>query len=206
MLHEAQGRQGKPGTVAVRPPRAGALVMLVCAALGLLAAFELTVEKFRVLADESYVPACDVNPVLSCGSVIVTEQASAFGFPNPILGLVGFTVVVTLAVLLLSGVVLPRWVWLGWNAGALAGFAFVHWLIIQSLYSIGALCPWCLVVWVVTAPIAVWVTAENLRSGRFGVSGPVPAAFASLRWFFVAAWYLLIAGLIFVRWQDFWLS
>jgi hypothetical protein len=49
----------------------------------------------------------------------------------------------------LAGVTLPRWVWLSLQAGAVFGLLFGHWLIFQSLYEIGALCPYCMVVWVV---------------------------------------------------------
>lgn len=183
-----------------------AVIMVVGGALGLLAAFELTLEKVRVLADPNYVPGCDLNPVLSCGSVIITPQAEVFGFPNPVMGLIGFSVVVTLGVLLLARVTLPRWIWVGLNIGALAGFGFVQWLVWQSLYSIGALCPWCMVVWTVTAPIFVWVTASNLAAGRLGIRGTAVDAIVSLRGIILAAWYLVVLGLIFVRWQDFWLG
>ena len=183
-----------------------AVIMIIGGAVGLLAAFELTLEKVRVLADPNYVPGCDLNPVLSCGSVIITPQAEVFGFPNPVMGLIGFSVVVTIGVLLVAGVTLPRWVWVGLNIGALAGFAFVQWLVWQSLYSIGALCPWCMVVWTVTAPIFVWVTASNLAAGRLGVRGAWVDAIVSLRGIILAAWYLAVLGLIFVRWQDFWLG
>jgi len=184
-------------------------ILIVGGILGLIAAFELTVEKVRVLADPTYIPACDLNPVLSCGSVIITPQAEVFGFPNPVLGLTGFAVVITLGVLLAGGVAMPRWVWLGLNAGALLGFGFVQWLVWQSLYSIGSLCPWCMVVWTVTAPIFVWVTSANLLSGRL----PTPASWSSavsalvgLRGLILAAWYVVVLGLIFVRWQDYWLG
>lgn len=183
-----------------------AVIMVVGGALGLIAAFELTLEKVRVLADPNYVPGCDLNPVLSCGSVIITPQAEVFGFPNPVMGLIGFSVVVTLGVLLLARVTLPRWIWVGLNIGALAGFGFVQWLVWQSLYSIGALCPWCMVVWTVTAPIFVWVTASNLAAGRLGIRGTAVDAIVSLRGIILAAWYLVVLGLIFVRWQDFWLG
>lgn len=192
-----------------RLDRTTAWLLIVGGILGLVAAFELTVEKVRVLADPTYVPACDLNPVLSCGSVIITPQAEVFGFPNPVLGLTGFAVVITLGVLLAGGVTMPRWVWLGLNAGALLGFAFVQWLVWQSLYSIGSLCPWCMVVWTVTAPIFVWVTSANLLSGRL----PTPqswslavSALVSLRSLILAAWYVAVLGLIFVRWQDYWLG
>lgn len=183
-----------------------AWVLVVGGLIGLYAAFQLTVEKVRVLSDPSYVPGCDLNPVLSCGSVIMTPQAEVFGFPNPILGLVGFSVVVVLGVLLTARVRFPDWVWRGLNLGALLGFGFVQWLVWQSLYSIGALCPWCMVVWVVTGPIFVWVSAANVAEGRLGVGAVVGSSVASLRWVVLAGWYATVAGLIFVRWQEYWLG
>ncbi|CAB4935364.1 MAG: Vitamin K epoxide reductase [Actinobacteria bacterium] len=199
--------QSTQGSTRPRLDRSTAMILIFGGALGLLAAIELTIEKVRVLSDSTYVPTCDINPVLSCGSVITTPQAEAFGFPNPILGLIGFSVTITLGVIIATGTTLPRWMWLGLNAGALLGFAFVQWLVWQSLYSIGALCPWCMVVWAVTAPIAIWVTAANLASGRI----PAPdswqtslEAIAGLRVFVLAGWYLTVLGLIFLRWQDFW--
>ena len=192
-----------------RLDRSAARIMIIGGTLGLLAAFELIIEKMRVISDPTYIPSCDINPVLSCGSIIITPQAEAFGFPNPILGLIGFSVVITIGVTLTSGATLSRWMWLGLNAGALLGFFFIQWLIWQSLYSIGALCPWCMVVWAVTTPVVIWITAANLASGRI----PVPQSWqtsikilADLRLFILVAWYLLIMGLIFVRWQNFWIN
>lgn len=185
--------------------RRAAIVMVIAGAIGLLAAVMLIVDKVAVLADPDYAPACDINPVLSCGSVINTEQAAVFGFPNPILGVVGFTVVITLGVILLAGVTLPRWVWIGLNIGTVFGIGFVIWLVIQSLYVIGALCPWCMVVWAAMIPIFWYVTAANfaddrIRAGAFG------DVVVSLRLLLVGATYLIILGLIFVRWADFWLG
>jgi hypothetical protein len=66
-----------------------------------------------------------------------------------------------------------------------------------------------MVVWTVTAPIFVWVTSANLLSGRLPTPaswGTAVAAIVSLRGLILAAWYLVVLGLIFVRWQDFWLG
>ena len=206
---EPDSREQWRASRSARLDRTTAWILIVGGVLGLIAAFELTMEKVRVLADTSYVPACDINPVLSCGSVIITPQAEVFGFPNPVMGLTGFTVVITLGVLLAGKVSLPRWVWLGLNVGALLGFAFVQWLVWQSLYSIGSLCPWCMVVWTVTAPIFVWVTSANLLSGRLPTPeswGSAVFALVGLRGLILAAWYVVVLGLIFVRWQDYWLG
>ena len=43
---------------------------------------------------------------------------------------------------------------------------FIHWLIFQSLYRIGALCPYCMVVWAVTIPLLVVVASIALQPLR----------------------------------------
>ena len=181
-------------------------ILTIGGALGLLGSFELVVEKFELLKDPSATLFCDINPVISCGSVILTEQASVFGFANPILGLMGFSVVITLGVLAIANVELPRWVWVGLNIGATLALAFVIWLISQSLYVIGALCPWCMLVWTVTILIFWNLTVDNMVSGRIKVSPGFAEVMGALRWFFVAGSYLIIIALIFVRWMDFWLG
>lgn len=181
-------------------------ILVVCGLIGLVAAIELIIQKISVLSDPDFVPNCDINPVLSCGSVINTEQASLFGFPNPVLGVIGFTVVIMFGALLFAGLELPRSMWLGLNIGALAGMAFVVWLVIQSLYVIGALCPWCMVVWAITIPIFWQVTTDNLASGRLNLGKSLSEVIVALKWILVAASYLIIMALIFIRWQDFWLK
>jgi uncharacterized membrane protein len=189
-----------------RSYRQTAWILVVCGLIGLVAAIELIIQKISVLSDPDFIPNCDINPVLSCGSVINTEQASLFGFPNPVLGVIGFTVVIMFGALLFAGLELPRSMWLGLNIGALAGMAFVVWLVIQSLYVIGALCPWCMVVWAITIPIFWQVTTDNLASGRLSLGKSLSEIIVALKWVLVAASYLIIMALIFIRWQDFWLK
>ena len=186
--------------------RQTAWILIVGGVIGIFASIELIVQKIAVLSNPDYVPNCDINPVLSCGSVINTEQASLFGFPNPVLGVIGFTVVIMFGALLLAGVVLPRSMWLGLNLGALAGMFFVIWLVGQSLYVIGALCPWCMVVWSITIPIFWQVTTDNLASGRLNLGTSLSEIIVTLKWILIASSYLIIMALIFVRWQDFWLK
>ena len=186
--------------------RQTAWILVIGGIIGIFASIELIVQKIGVLSNPDYVPNCDINPILSCGSVISTDQASLFGFPNPILGIIGFTVVVIFGVLLFAGIELPRWMWLGLNTGALAGMFFVIWLVGQSLYVIGALCPWCMVVWSITIPIFWQVTTDNLASGRFSLGKSLSEIIVALKWILVGASYLIIMALIFVRWQDFWLK
>ena len=189
----------RPGTGRGLP-----LLLVVGGAVGLVAAFVLLVEKIKLLEDPSYVPSCSLNPVLSCGTIMRTDQAAVLGFPNPILGLVSFSVVVTLGVVLLTGASLPRWMWSGLQVGVLAGLGLVAWLVFQSLYRIGALCPYCMVVWAVTIPIAWYVTLRNLRAGVLPAPRGVVAVLTDYHVLGLLTAYLLVAGLALVRFWDYW--
>lgn len=181
--------------------------LVVGGALGLLAAFVLAVEKYRLLTDAGYVPTCSINPVLSCGSVMDSPQAEAFGFPNPLLGLIGFTAVLVAGVVLAGGARLPPWFWAGLQAGVSAGVLFVHWLIEASLYRIGALCPYCLVVWVVVIAVFTAVTARNLSAVAHRLPAPAAAAvkvLARRQSVVITGWLLVIAALITVQFWTYW--
>jgi uncharacterized membrane protein len=147
------------------------LLLTTGGAVGFFAAFTLTVERFRLATQPGYTPSCDINPFISCGSVMAQPQAALFGFPNPLLGIGAFAVATTLGVLLLSGTALPRWVALGWQVGITLGMVFVSWLVGQSLFEIHALCPYCMVVWAVVIPMFWTTTVDNLDRGVL----PVPA-------------------------------
>lgn len=175
--------------------------------VGLLASATLLIEKIELLKDPDYVPSCSINPILSCGSIMRTSQAEVFGFPNPILGVFGFAVVLTLGVSLLSGIRYPRRIWFGLQAGATLGVVFVHWLIYQSLYRIGALCPYCMVVWCVTAAIFWYVTLHNLdgvAALRGGFGGRMVRVGAEFHVVVLTGWALVVAGLIAERFWDYW--
>jgi uncharacterized membrane protein len=191
------------GPGSVRP--ASAWWVLIAGVAGLVAASTLTIEKIKILQDPSYVPSCSINPVLSCGSVMATWQAEVFGFPNPLIGMVAFTVVIVTGVLATANVALPRWYWAGLAVGTLLGVGFVHWLIFQSLYRIGALCPYCMVVWAVTIPLLVVLSAIAVRppGEQAGPSGPAGVLY-QWRWSLTAFWFTGLILLILVRFWDYW--
>jgi len=180
---------------------ASAIWVLIAGVVGLGAALTLTVEKIELLIDPAYVPSCSINPVLSCGSVMVTPQASVFGFPNSLIGIVAFAVVVVTGVLAVAKVALPRWYWVGLAIGTLLGTVFVHWLIVQSLYHIGALCPYCMVVWSVTIPLLCVVTSIALQPLA---GNAVVRVLLQWRWSIVALWFTAIILMILERFWTYW--
>jgi uncharacterized membrane protein len=195
---EPPGRTA-PGGARVAP--ASAWWVLIAGAAGLTASITLTIEKFKLLANPSYVPSCSINPVLACGSVMSTRQAQAFGFPNPLIGIVAFSVVVVSGVLAVGRVRLPGWYWIGLAGGTLVGVAFIHWLIFQSMYRIGALCPYCMVVWAVTVPLLVVVTTIAVQPVR---DRAVVRTLLYWRWPLTALWFTALIVLILVRFWDYW--
>jgi len=40
------------------------------------------VEKIELLLNPAYVPSCNLNPIVSCGSVMTTPQGVGAGFPQ----------------------------------------------------------------------------------------------------------------------------
>jgi uncharacterized membrane protein len=176
--------------------------VLLAGLAGLVASTTLTVEKIKILLNPSYVPSCSINPVLSCGSVMQTPQASVLGFPNPLIGIAAFTVVTVTGVLAVAKVALPQWYWIGLAVGVLAGAGFVHWLIFQSLYRIGALCPYCMVVWAVTVPLLVVV--GSIACGPAIRGNTLARGVFHWRWSITALWFTAVVLLILERFWDYW--
>ncbi|GAB2666660.1 vitamin K epoxide reductase family protein [Gordonia jinhuaensis] len=200
----ARGDQGAPPaddrSTGYRPGIVTSAFILVMGVIGLACAWIITVEKIDLLEDPSYKPSCSINPIISCGSVMQSWQAEVFGFPNPLLGLIGFTVVIVTGVLALSRVDLPLWYWIGLFVGLLAGMAFVFFLIYSALYRINALCPYCIVVWIMTA--ALLVTVLNVIAKK--VDSPRLRTFASWMWTVLALFYVAVFLMIMEHFWYYW--
>lgn len=168
------------------------MLLLVTGLVGEIAAFVLTVEKFLLLTNPFYAPSCSVNARVNCGSVMTSPQAEAFGFPNSLLGIAGFAVLAAFGAALLAGGHLARWYWAGLQLGLSAGVVFVHWLAFQSVFVIGALCPYCMAVWAVTITAFWYVTLHNLTRRPTAVAGFVARNHSAV----LASWFLVLACLV----------
>jgi uncharacterized membrane protein len=124
-------------------------LLIVGGIIGNICSFIISVDKIKLLENPAYRPSCDLNPIVSCGSVMSSHQGSVFGFPNPWLGLAAFSVLVTMGVGILAGARFKRWFWQGLELGIALGLIFAFWLLFESVYRIHALCPYCLTVDVV---------------------------------------------------------
>jgi uncharacterized membrane protein len=107
---------------------------------------------------------------VQCGKNLGSWQGSLLGFPNPILGLAGFVAPIAVGVALLAGAHFARWFWIAFNVGVAGAFAFCLWLAFQSIFNLGTLCPWCMLVWSATIPMFWTLTLYNAREGVFGAA------------------------------------
>jgi uncharacterized membrane protein len=175
--------------------------------IGVFCAGMLTLEKIQLLKHPGVQLGCDLNPIVACGSVINTWQASAFGFPNPFIGLAGFAVVATIGAGLLAGATFKRWFWLGLQAGTIFAVLFITWLQFQSIFRINALCPYCMVVWSVTIPIFWYTTLYNLREGHIKTPANLKGFIAFLERHhgdILLVWFLIIIGVILHHFWYYW--
>jgi len=140
-------------------------MLMVGGVVGLACAFILSQDKLKLVQDPGASLGCSLNPVIACGNVIKSTQGHAFGFPNPFLGLAGYAAVATIGVAMTAGAVFKRWFWLLVEGGLLLATIFLGWLLFQSMYSIHALCPYCLAVDAVTLPMVWYVTLYNFDQG-----------------------------------------
>lgn len=140
--------------------------MLFGSIASLIASFVLSVEAIELAKNADAVLSCDINAVLSCGTVGSHWSAALFGFPNSFLGLIAEPVVITVAIAGLSGVKFPRLFMAVAQFFYTLGFVFALWLLSMSYFVIGALCPWCLLVTLTTTLVWFAITRYNIRENN----------------------------------------
>ncbi|MDX2341348.1 vitamin K epoxide reductase family protein [Micrococcus sp. NPDC078436] len=173
------------------------LVLLITGVVGWVASAILVLERLELYEDAGYITSCDINPWVSCGKVMGTWQSELFGFPNPLIGIVAFAVVITTAMVTLSGASPGRWYWAGLQAGVTAGTVFTIWLWSQALFEIHILCLYCMIVWAAMIPLFILLTVRNLAHGVIPAHAAVVRFSAGWAGTLVAIAYVAVAASVF---------
>lgn len=164
------------------------IFVVITALIAFTASAILVLERLALYKNPDYVTSCDFSPWVSCGTVMKSWQAALFGFPNPLLGIVGFAIVLTVGMALLAGAKFAKWYWVCFQVGITLAMVFVVWLWSQALYDINALCLYCMVVWSMMIPLFIHTTARNI------IHGVIPAGAKSKK--FVAEWAWVITTVL----------
>lgn len=192
-----------------RPPRHTAVwvTMLVSSVLSLVASFVLSVDALKLAEDPNTALGCNINSVISCGTVAAAWQSQVFGLPNAFLGLISEPVVITIAVAALAGVRFPRWFMVTAQVFYTIGLVFAYWLFHQAMFEIGALCPWCLLVTLATTLVFFEMTHINIRDNNLflppRLHGKLDALVrANLDLVLVVIWILVLVLLVVLRYGE----
>lgn len=193
--------------IASTPNKSFAWTLILTGILGWIAAFTLTLERIHVATNPDATLSCDISPFISCKSVMLTAQASLFGFPNPLIGLSAFIVPVVVGAAILSGAKFASWFWRLFSLGVTLGFLFVLWLFIQSSFVINVLCPYCMVAWAAMVPMFWKVILFGTKDGFIDT----PLRFVDFfdraydkAWLFTLITELVIVLIIVLRFWQWW--
>ncbi|QRZ62415.1 vitamin K epoxide reductase family protein [Rothia sp. ZJ932] len=177
-------------------------LLLIASIIAWAGSATLVWERLQIYMDANHQSVCDLNALLNCGTVMRTDQAAVFGFPNPFIGIVGFAIVTTIGAGLLAGGRFRPWFWWSTQLGVTFAMGFILWLWYNTTFIINALCLFCMLVWLMTVPIFIFVTARNLTNGLIPAPERVRRIAGAWSWFTTALIYLLLFGIIVIRFFE----
>lgn len=188
-------------------PQSFGWFLLLSSLVGWLASGALVLERLALYKDPNHVASCDVNPFISCTSVMQSEQAAILGFPNPFLGIVAFAITGVLGALIISKVQIPKWMMITLQIGLTAALGLVGWFFSQSVYVIGALCPYCMIVWSMVIPMFLYTTLTNIKHGFLfpKITANTVKALYDWAWVGLVLVYMGILACIFFRFMHYWI-
>jgi uncharacterized membrane protein len=170
------------------------IFIILFSIIGLAASMMISIEKTHLLINPEAELSCTINPIYSCQSVILSNQASIFGFSNELIGIAFFGGMLALGLGMLANAKYNRWLHqLAW-AGLLASMGVVIWFFYQSVYNINALCIYCSIVWFSTWTLFVGYTNWLITSSTINI----PKKYKGLASYFVQYSQLIWLALIFV--------
>lgn len=179
-----------------------ALVLILAGIIGLGATLVLTYERVQLWLDPDYVTSCDVNVWVSCGTVMQSWQAALFGFPNQLIGIIGFAVVITIGMAIVGGARFADWWWHAVSIGLGLAMIFCLWLWIQAVYVINTLCLYCMIVWAVTIPAAILIFTRNIARDLIKVTPRTKMFITMAAWPTIILFYVVIGATIMLRFGE----
>lgn len=181
------------------------MIMLISSAIALLTSLILSSETLALARAPHKALGCDVNTVVSCSKVAQSWQAEfiRFGelsFPNAFFGIAAESVFVTLAVVGIAKVKLPKWLATFSWIGGLSALLYAYWLFTQSMFVIQILCPWCIVLMFCTTVQFMSLTHATFSVQEIALKNKILSAYYRLNYdlivdlLWIFALVLLILG------------
>lgn len=182
------------------------LNIIIFAICGLFVSFLLTTEKIQLLQIPDIKLPCSINSVLNCASVMKSKQAELFGFPNSILGLIGYSMVLIIGLTSLYNYKFNKILFAFYYLISFLAFIFSYWMLTQSIYVIQILCPFCLVSTISATQIFFSFTLIYMEIGgnKNSTKDGILKQILHRKWYipFIVLWYVTFLGLIIVQFYD----
>lgn len=180
-------------------------ILIIGGLVGLIASLVLAHDTLAIKQNAHYIPSCNLNPVLSCGNVINAAGDKILGLPYPYYGIAVYAVLTSFGFSLLAGAKFKRWYWLTFQALMTLGTVSAYLLLLKSIFTIHALCPFCLSVDVVTTIMFWYTTLYNIDTGMIKLRQvKLKAAYIWVRKHhldLLIVWFVIAIGLIL---KHFW--
>ena len=153
-------------------PRARTVILWIATAvIAWVVSFLLYLEYIGQLTDAAPAISCSFSAFITCGPNLLSPAGNLLGFTNAILGIVLFLGPVFAGVGALAAPGGMRaWYWRVFALFVLGGYALVHVFASRSIFEFGSLCPWCMIVWLMTIPLFWSVAGWTLRAGVWGAA------------------------------------
>jgi uncharacterized membrane protein len=180
-----------------------AFIIIFFGLIGFFASFTLTLDKIEIIKRPDYIPACAINTVFNCGTVMRTKYAEIFGFPNSLMGISGYSLAVITGIFLTQVRKYSKAVtWITFIPTLLGFLISYYWLYLSSQV-IGVFCPWCLLSTASSTFIFFAVVTINLQENNFGLK-PELAKYFNKKitggWHFPILILWVVAAIIFAAW------
>ena len=192
-----------PAAALYRPSRAMAIWWIAAGVAGGIVSFLLYHEYIAQLRGDTPLISCSISPVVTCGPNLLSPGGNLLGFSNSVIGMVLFTGPIFAGASALAATEgLRAWYWRTYTVFVAGAFLLVHFFAYRSVFEYSSLCPWCMIIWLVTIPLFFTVAGWTLRAGVWGTRGrttQIGAAILSWLPLIVIADYLLIAVCAQVR-------
>jgi uncharacterized membrane protein len=176
----------------------------VFAAVGLICSLILSIEKLQLAENPNQTLPCTLNVFVNCATVMNTPEASLLGFPNSFIGMMAYSVLLTVAVAYLFGAKLPKSFMMLAQIGVTVEILFAYFLFFDSVYVIQVLCPFCLAVTFSSTMIFAAITRYNILEKNLYLSDKTQRLLD--KWVekdydkvFVIGWVVAMVGLVLLK-------
>jgi uncharacterized membrane protein len=120
------------------------MTMTISAIVGLIASFWQMIEKIAILTAPTEPLSCNINAIFNCSNILNVWQSSVFGFPNSLMCIVFFVIILAIGLVGWTGGTINKNLRLTLQAFTLFFIGFGFWYLWQSIFTVGAICIFCL--------------------------------------------------------------